>query len=459
MASAINSDNGVVSGSAGLKSSADSSGVLDLQTNGTTAISISASQVVTYTNQPTYTGGTANGVMYLNGSKAVTTGTALTFDGSQLDIPLGSAGAPSLSTPTDPNTGMFFPAADTIAFAEGGVEAMRLDSNGNMGVGTTTIGGRITTSGTGSILPLVITNSSTSGYSGIHFTNPAGSSQGHMGFGNSAVPAPLTSAMYLGSITSVPLVFTTADTERMRLDTSGNLVVGGTTATLTAANRGNISINGASSAILSLSVGSVSKGYIYTQGTDIIQNAYVGAFTIQTESSQPVIFGTNNTERARITSAGVLDLATGAGAVGQIQFPATQVASANANTLDDYEEGTWTPSIALGGLTVSSVNRATYTKIGNRVYLASDFSVTGTGNSSALTIAGLPFTVVNGGWAAGNCYFAVMNTQYWVIAALPASSSSTIIFQVVTTAGAGGTAPGSAIGAGYVNVCVFYEVA
>ena len=132
MPSAINSDNGVVSGSAGLKSSADSSGVLDLQTNGTTAISISASQVVTYTNQPTYTGGTANGVMYLNGSKAVTTGTALTFDGSQLDIPLGSAGTPSLSTPTDPNTGMFFPAADTIAFAEGGVEAMRLDASGNL---------------------------------------------------------------------------------------------------------------------------------------------------------------------------------------------------------------------------------------------------------------------------------------------------------------------------------------
>jgi len=80
MPSSLNADNGVVSGTAGLKSSADSSGVLDLQTNGTTAISISASQVVSFANQPTYTGGTANGVMFLNGSKAVTTGTALTFD-------------------------------------------------------------------------------------------------------------------------------------------------------------------------------------------------------------------------------------------------------------------------------------------------------------------------------------------------------------------------------------------
>ena len=47
MASSINADNGAVSGSAGLKSSADSSGVLALQTNGTTAISIDASQAVT----------------------------------------------------------------------------------------------------------------------------------------------------------------------------------------------------------------------------------------------------------------------------------------------------------------------------------------------------------------------------------------------------------------------------
>ena len=49
----------------------------------------------------------------------------------------GSAGTPAVQG-TDGNTGMFFPAADTIAFAEGGVEAMRLDASGNVGIGTTT---------------------------------------------------------------------------------------------------------------------------------------------------------------------------------------------------------------------------------------------------------------------------------------------------------------------------------
>jgi hypothetical protein len=51
--------------------------------------------------------------------------------------PAGTASAPSITTDGDTNTGIFFPAADTIAFAEGGVEAMRIDSNGNLLVGTT----------------------------------------------------------------------------------------------------------------------------------------------------------------------------------------------------------------------------------------------------------------------------------------------------------------------------------
>jgi hypothetical protein len=48
----------------------------------------------------------------------------------------GSAAAPSISPTGDSNTGIFFPAADTIAFAEGGAEAMRVDSSGRLLIGT-----------------------------------------------------------------------------------------------------------------------------------------------------------------------------------------------------------------------------------------------------------------------------------------------------------------------------------
>jgi len=58
--------------------------------------------------------------------------------GSSMQFGIGSAALPSISFTGDTNTGIFSPAADTIAFAEGGAEAMRIDSSGNLLVGTTT---------------------------------------------------------------------------------------------------------------------------------------------------------------------------------------------------------------------------------------------------------------------------------------------------------------------------------
>jgi hypothetical protein len=57
------------------------------------------------------------------------------------EVPAGSAGAPAIYPTGDSNTGIFFPAADTIAFAEGGAERARIDSSGDLLVGvTTTVG-------------------------------------------------------------------------------------------------------------------------------------------------------------------------------------------------------------------------------------------------------------------------------------------------------------------------------
>jgi hypothetical protein len=62
--------------------------------------------------------------------------TGVTTFNSGIVVSSGSASAPSISPSGDSNTGIFFPAADTIAFAEGGVEAVRLDSSGRLGIGT-----------------------------------------------------------------------------------------------------------------------------------------------------------------------------------------------------------------------------------------------------------------------------------------------------------------------------------
>lgn len=74
-----------------------------------------------------------------------------------------------------------------------------------------------------------------------------------------------------------------------------------------------------------------------------------------------------------------------------IAFPGTQSASSDANTLDDYEEGTWSPNI--GGTTPTYSNQVgNYTKIGNTVNAWFDLTVSSAGNGDGSVLKGLPFS-------------------------------------------------------------------
>lgn len=81
---------------------------------------------------------------------------------------------------------------------------------------------------------------------------------------------------------------------------------------------------------------------------------------------------------------------------GGVKFPAAQVASADVNTLDDYEEGTFTPALTFGGAAVGmtfSQQNGRYTKIGNLVTAGILLSFTAKGSSTGTAvISGLPFT-------------------------------------------------------------------
>ncbi len=108
---------------------------------------------------------------------------------------------------------------------------------------------------------------------------------------------------------------------------------------------------------------------------------------------------------ATLALAGDVDVATGKilSADGLL-FPDTQVASADANALDDYEEGTWTPAIADSDLDGSGEGQTyttqfgRYVKIGNMVYVSFQLRVSSigtlTGGSNAFLV-GLPFTSTN----------------------------------------------------------------
>jgi hypothetical protein len=105
--------------------------------------------------------------------------------------------------------------------------------------------------------------------------------------------------------------------------------------------------------------------------------------TIVTQNSTPAFAST-------IGVGGATPSTSGAG----ITFPAAQSASSNANTLDDYEEGTWTPALSASGATFTyAFQTGRYTKIGNTVVLHGRIILsTASGGSGVVTVTGLPFT-------------------------------------------------------------------
>ena len=120
-----------------------------------------------------------------------------------------------------------------------------------------------------------------------------------------------------------------------------------------------------------------------------------------------------------------------------IAFPATQSASSDANTLDDYEEGTWTPALKFGGNSagMSITTNGKYTKIGNVVYWACDFALSAKGSSSgSATITGLPFTSVTTYYPPSIVWAYNMNSLTGSVVYRVSNNSTTIdIFQYSST--------------------------
>ena len=128
-------------------------------------------------------------------------------------VQAGTLSLPAITTSGDTNTGIFFPAADTIAFTEGGVESMRINSSGNVGIGT----------------------SSPTGISSYPTVDIKGASGGAIRLGSASVGSYVytdAAGMTVGTSGATPLNLFTNGTERVRIDTGGNLLVGQTAAPL-----------------------------------------------------------------------------------------------------------------------------------------------------------------------------------------------------------------------------------
>ena len=157
----------------------------------------------------------------------------------------------------------------------------------------------------------------------------------------------------------------------------------------------------ASEGQLNTAIGYNSGSAITTGSKNTIIGSYTGnqgGLDIRTASNHIVLSDGDGNPLVSTTVNGSLALQGATPATGTgIAFPATQYASSNANTLDDYEEGTWTPTFGSFDGTYS-VQLGTYTKIGRlvtvEVHLAASSIGTSAGNS--MSVGNFPFTKLAG---------------------------------------------------------------
>jgi hypothetical protein len=329
--------------------------------------------------------------------------------GNRVSVPLGTAALPSIYPGTDTNTGIYSPGADQLAVATNGTGRLFINATGNVGIGTTSPSEQLEVYST-SDHRLKVSRAATA----IELVQPASAS-------------PMLNA----SGTGVALRFGINDAEGARLDASGRLLVGTSTA-----NDSNAQSN---LVIESNSVGDSSYGGLMLRrgSTSISAETSLGRMFFADQSGNvgaqisglgdgtwasgdypgALVFSTtadgasSPTERMRITSDAYVRLAAG---TGGIQFNGDTAA---ANALDDYEDGTWTPIFvpqtgSFNSITYDSTRAGNYTKVGNLVtvwgIIRTD-SVDATGASGLLSIGGLPFSVGTGTTGGG---FAV-NLLNW----------------------------------------------
>jgi len=374
-----------------------------------------AGTVATATTTPAITlSTTVTGLLKGNGTaiSAATSGTDYAPATSGTSILYGN-GAGGFNNVTI-GTGVAFAAGTLSATGSGGtVTSVAQSFTGGL---ISVSGSPITTSGT-----LALTVAGTSGgipyfSSGSTWASSAALAAGSLVLGGGAGATPATTATGTGVVTALGV----------NTGTAGAFVVNGGV------------------------LGTPSSGTVtnLTGTASININGTVGATTPTT--------GSFTTMKAS-TGAAVGGATPGAGGLA---FPATAVAVTDANTLDDYEEGTWTPTLKSATTTTYNLQVGRYTKIGRVVFIYCDLWINALGDGSTTLITSLPFTTnAAGSPGASVNYFAGLALNTIFLTAAVDNGSTDIRFYDIAAAGATMNASSAIFGAGTrVRLSLQYDV-
>jgi hypothetical protein len=402
----------------------------------------------------------------VNASAAIA-GTKVAPDfGSQNVVTTGTATAASLN-PTGssvPTNGVYLPAANSVAISTNGTGQLFVDASGNVEIAGT--GKRIrgdftnathanrlsiqTNTTNGATSPFILPNGtgSTASIVCANASDPTNSAFGQFRVTSTSVDV-ISSVLGTGTslpigilaVQANPIYFATDNTERARIDSSGRLLIGTSSARstyLAAAISAGINLEsagnlGANSRSLSIVNGHSSSTdgdpllylgrtrsdsiggttivqnndglgrllFVGSDGTNMLAGAWIRGEVDGTPGANDMpgrlVFSTTAdgastpTEVMRLTSNNYLRMASG---TGGLQFGGDTAA---ANALNDYEEGTWTVELydaATGGNLSSTTSTGVYTKIGRIVHVTLNSSnISTSGLTAGNTIYySLPFT-------------------------------------------------------------------